>query len=60
VKSYFYSNLLVLCHKNYANKSDVELEGGTMGDAKIGGKWPLRPPIPFLPQRNVGPSDKDL
>jgi hypothetical protein len=30
-----------------------------MGDAEIGGKWQLRPPMPLLPQRNAGPLDKD-
>jgi hypothetical protein len=50
----------MLCHKNYANKSDVEPRGGTVGDAKIDGKWQIHPPIPLLPQRNEGPLDKHL
>jgi len=37
----FFSLLLVSCPKNYANKSDAEPGAGTMGDAKIGGKWQL-------------------
>jgi len=48
------------CPKNYVNKSDMEPGGGTMGDAKIGGKWQRYPSIPLLPQRNAGPWDKYL
>jgi hypothetical protein len=31
-----------------------------VGDAKIGGKWQLHPPIPLLPQRNEGSLNKHL
>jgi hypothetical protein len=43
-----------LCPKNNIDRFNVEIGDGTMGAAKIGGKYLLRHPIALPPQRNAG------